>query len=75
MTIQDDIRPESFYSGMTEPELIEGYKVDLCQLCDEQPAVIEVTFGKRKELACLSCYSTPDYQEIIKRDNAKIKLI
>ena len=47
----------------------------MCNMCDEETPMVEVTFGKRKELVCMNCYSSPDYQEIVRRDHPEIKLI
>jgi len=70
---------ESFYQEMTEPERFEGLRqIEMCDCCDPaeiNEAMIELTFKNRKEKVCMGCYSCPDMQEIIKRDQPKIKLI
>lgn len=75
LDITSHFTPESFNQHMEAPE---GGELDqlypICQLCDEHSAMIEVKFSTYKELVCMGCYSTSDYQRIIKRNDPKIKL-
>jgi hypothetical protein len=62
-------QPENGFGAFSQCQNIEQPK-EICQLCNEREAEVEVVFNDgrfRTEVSCMYCYAHPDYQTILKR--------